>query len=348
MTAVRSSDPAPSLARTGRRDDLITALFGVWITLGGYIDGFAHRNLDTPETFFTPWHGILYSGYLATAAWVLWLVARRSEGGRWSIPDGYATSVAGIGLFALGGVGDMLWHVFFGIEVAIDALLSPTHLLLLVGALLILSGPIRSAWRDRSYQPVRLSSFWPPLLALTMVAAEIGFFFQYMDGFSARVMQASYLPGGEEGSLEAVYGIASILVTTVVLMGVLMLALRRWRLPFGSGLVLFGLTGVLMELLEGYEFPEDLIAPLAGGLALDLLIRWLQPGPDRTTALRWVGFGVPVVMWGARFAVFAAIYGIGWPTSMWTGIVVMAGLAGLGLSLLTFPPGRSGSLPTTA
>ena len=40
-----------------------------------------------------------------------------------------------------GAIGDMFWHIIFGIEVSIDALLSPTHLLLLIGALLILSGP---------------------------------------------------------------------------------------------------------------------------------------------------------------------------------------------------------------
>ena len=59
-----------------------------------------------------------------------------------AIPIGYGTSVAGVVVFMAGAIGDMFWHIIFGIEVSIDALLSPTHLLLLIGALLILSGPL--------------------------------------------------------------------------------------------------------------------------------------------------------------------------------------------------------------
>lgn len=31
-------------------------------------------------------------------------------------PEGYAVSVVGLGIFAIGGCFDMLWHVFMGIE----------------------------------------------------------------------------------------------------------------------------------------------------------------------------------------------------------------------------------------
>ena len=59
--------------RTTWGEDLITVVLGSWLTLGGFVDGYAHRNLDTPETFFTPWHAVLYSGYLAVACgWDGW------------------------------------------------------------------------------------------------------------------------------------------------------------------------------------------------------------------------------------------------------------------------------------
>lgn len=326
--AVDLDPPLTGPSRATIRQDLATALLGAWITLGGFVDGFAHRNLDTPETFFTPWHGVLYSGYVATVLWIVVLVRQHGR-----IPVGYSTAVAGVLVFAAGGVGDMFWHIIFGIEVSVDALLSPTHLMLLVGALLILSGPIRSRASDPSYQPVRLVDFWPPLIAFTCVAAELGFFFQYIDGFSIRFMEVPYVPGSEEGFFQVATGISGLLISTVILMGTLFLMMRRWRLPFGAGLVMFGLVGLLMEMLEGYEFPEEIIAPLVGGLTIDLLLL-VRP----RLSIRLFAFLVPVVMWSVRFAVFEQFADINWPVSVWTGIIVFSGLAAVGLSLLAFPP----------
>lgn len=326
---------------TSTRQDLITALLGFWMTLGGFIDGFSHRNLDTPETFFTPWHGVLYSGYAAAMLWVVWLVVRNRETApslRASLPRGYETTAAGLALFGLGGLGDLIWHTVFGIEVSIEALLSPTHILLLVGAILILSGPLRARWWDDDYQPQRLGAFWAPLFAVTGIAAELGFFFQYMDGLSGRFMQTVYQPGPEEGYFEVVAGISSMLVTTVIVMGALLLLMRRWRLPTGSAFCLFGFFGLLMEVLEGYDFPEDVIAPLAAGLFAEILIRYLRPEPHRLAMVRLFAFMVPTLMWGVRFVVFEQFSDINWPVAVWSGAIVFAGLAGVGLSLLVFPP----------
>ena len=326
--AIEFQAQASASPRASSQQDLITALLGLWITFGGFIDGFAHRNLDTPETFFTPWHGVLYAGYVAVAAWIISLVRRHGR-----IPVGYTTALAGVGVFAAGGIGDMFWHMLFGIEVSVDALLSPTHLLLLVGALLMLSGPIRSRAADPNDQPRSLNDFWPPLIGFACVAAQLGFFFQYIDGFSIRFMQVAYVPGSEEGFFEVATGIAGILITTVIVMGPLLLMMRRWRLPFGAGLLMFALVGLLMEMLEGYDFPEDVIAALLGGITVDLLLRLHPP-----ISIRVFAFLVPVVMWSVRFAVFAQFAEINWPVSVWTGIIVFSGLAGVGLSLLAYPP----------
>ncbi len=332
--------------RTTWTEDLITVVFGSWLTFGGFVDGFAHRNLDTPETFFTPWHAVLYSGFLAVAGWLAWLVIRtrpRAPSLAAAIPVGYGTSVAGAIVFVAGGIGDMFWHMIFGIEVSIDALLSPTHLMLLVGALLILSGPLRAAWTDVDPQP-GLRPLLPSLLAATMGAAQLGFFFQYMDGTSVRFMETPYFPGNETGYFAVVAGVGSVLITTVILMGALLLLMRRWQLPFGAGLLLFGGFGVLMEMLEGFDFPQELIAPIAAGLVVDLLIRGLRPGSDRLAMLRVFVFVVPIVLWGVHFALFAGYSEINWPVAVWSGLIVFAGLAGVGLSLLAFPPFSRGDV----
>lgn len=78
-----------------------------WLVGGAYLDNWAHAHIATLDTFFTPWHGVLYSGFAACAA-VL--------GARWlrerSLPAGYGLSLVGCAMFVAGGLGDMLWHTF--------------------------------------------------------------------------------------------------------------------------------------------------------------------------------------------------------------------------------------------
>lgn len=67
----------------------------------------------------------------------------------WALPDGYAAGALGVFVFGVGGIADSLWHTFFGVEVDLEALLSPAHLLLFAGATLILTTPVRADGVDR-------------------------------------------------------------------------------------------------------------------------------------------------------------------------------------------------------
>ena len=87
------------------REELITVGLSAWLIVGLFVDGWAHNN-DKPESFFTPWHGLFYSGFTATA---LWLLSRYRRHG--SIPVGYGLGFLGLALFAAGGVADMVWHL---------------------------------------------------------------------------------------------------------------------------------------------------------------------------------------------------------------------------------------------
>ncbi|MGZ3602692.1 MAG: hypothetical protein ACXVDF_22480, partial [Ktedonobacterales bacterium] len=44
-------------------DWVMAAIFS-WPLIGAYSDAWAHNHLPI-DNFFTPWHGILYSGFLA-------------------------------------------------------------------------------------------------------------------------------------------------------------------------------------------------------------------------------------------------------------------------------------------
>ena len=105
--------------------DAVTMLLGTWLLVGLVVDGWAHNNLQALETFFTPWHALFYSGFVATAAWVLATAARArqpSRSGLAAFPAGYGLAVVGVVVFGVGGAGDMTWHSIFGIEQDVEAL----------------------------------------------------------------------------------------------------------------------------------------------------------------------------------------------------------------------------------
>src|SRR5215472_7534707 len=79
--------------RAGYAGNLLTIAFSAWLLGGLLTDVWAHNNVPKLETFFTPWHAALYSGFLATAAWISWLVRRNLMAGRRgmdAVPAGYA------------------------------------------------------------------------------------------------------------------------------------------------------------------------------------------------------------------------------------------------------------------
>ena len=80
------------------------------------------------------------------------------------LPAGCGLAAIGIGVFAVGGIGDGIWPTIFGVESSLDALLSPTHLLLLVGMAAVLTAPLRAAWHEPTQHRgwTELLAFPPP------------------------------------------------------------------------------------------------------------------------------------------------------------------------------------------
>src|SRR3546814_15418468 len=81
VTTADASNPR-SLLTTPER--LASVAFGLWMVVGLFLAGWAHDNAK-PESFFTPWHGVLYRGFAALAAAPV-LVAMRVRGGRRPLP----------------------------------------------------------------------------------------------------------------------------------------------------------------------------------------------------------------------------------------------------------------------
>src|SRR5581483_7759023 len=62
---------ARAQARSDLRFDWTMVVVSIWWLGGLFIDGWAHSNIPQLETFFTPWHAVFYSGYLAVVITLL-------------------------------------------------------------------------------------------------------------------------------------------------------------------------------------------------------------------------------------------------------------------------------------
>ncbi|OMF38383.1 hypothetical protein BK133_02350 [Paenibacillus sp. FSL H8-0548] len=341
------------LYKVSTRGHFVTILLGAWLVVGIFIDGYAH-NHGAVETFFTPWHAILYSGFLACALWIVGLIiySKKKNGSSWKhpIPIGYELGLLGVIVFLIGGVCDMVWHIVFGIEVSIEALLSPSHLALMLGAILIISSPFRAAWREQNESQPTWKTFLPCLLSLSLSVATVNFFLMYIWTFRynlpvPKVIEwytdnSSYLFAHRMVEDAQIRGLTFILLNTLLFMYPVLLLLKRWKPPFGTITFLFVLISGLMGVLDGFYQIHGLIISLVAGLSADLLLLWRRSENNALRSSRLVAVFTPIVLWGSYFGWMASTGGIGWEPELWVGSIVQASLLSLGLSLLAISPER--------
>jgi hypothetical protein len=339
-TSTTGATGVPGRPRATWGDDLAAALLGTWVVGGLFLDGWAHVNQPGLETFFSPWHAAFYAGFLVSTVLLARVVARFQRG-RFDparLPAGYGLGLVGVALFVAGGVADGAWHTVFGVEAGVAALLSPSHLLLLTGGLLMVTSPVRSAWSSPDL-PARAPALalLPALWATALTTTVVLFFFQYLSAYVTRAPSTAEA-AGPEGLLTTIVGVASVLVTNVIVLAPVLLLARRWRLPFGTVALLATAGAVGLTSLREFTLGALVPAMLAGGLATDLLFARLRPGADRPGAFRAAGVLAPPLLWGAWMVAYALAYGIAWPPELWVGVLGMASLSGLGLSVLALPP----------
>jgi hypothetical protein len=335
-----SHQPLALALNLNRLDWTFTAL-SLWFMAGIFLDGWAHTHGRADETFFTPWHAVLYSGHLAATAYLFIAFVRNvMRGSTWrqALPAGYGLSLFGGMLFAIGGLGDLIWHTLFGIEQNVEALLSPTHLLLAFAGALIVSGPLRAAWQRVDVPVHRLADQLPMILSAAGVLSILTFFTQI-----AHPLANLWGIGASQAAFQAEeQGVISLLLDTAIYMGAILLITQRWSLATGAISVMLAVNAVAMGfLLPGGEGPYP-IAPVAArilaGIVIDILYQRLRPSVQHLSALRVFAFVAPLTVSALYFAAGQIITGIAWTIHLWLGGIVMTGIVGLLLSFLTAPP----------
>jgi hypothetical protein len=343
------------------RRDLVTEVLGLWLLLAVFLDGWAHINLPSLETFFTPWHAALYSGMLATGAWTGVVIWRNRTPGQpllQAAPPGYRGTAVGVVLFGVAGGLDLLWHELLGIEVSLDALVSPTHLLLGFSLFLILGTAVRSA-RAAGHTAASHSAAghsgnltWTPaaMFAVVLMTGLGAFFLIYASIFVRPGPTASFspLPVGTPGRIQAempvIISLMSYLLTTALIMAPFLFTLSAARRPArGIVTLLVAAAAWLPVVMIGLR--PVTIAGAAGAtvaaVVVDLLLTrvpdvWLGRRLPAVTA------GIAALLWTGQLVAFAVTDAIRWPVSLWLGAVVLSAAMAAGLALLSsWGPARS-------
>jgi len=290
-----------------------------WLVCGGFLDGWAHRHFATLDPFFTPWHGIMYSGFAASAALIVgrFLLER-------SIPEAYRLSLIGCAMFAVGGVADMTWHLAFGIERQLAAVLSPSHLLLIVSTGLVITGPLRSALeRPGRRAPVIAVLAGTLVLAYLTLTTELAQ--PYLDRLAATPTRVR-MPYDQAVQI----GLFGVMLQSAFLIVLLLKLRERFQLPFGTLTVMVGVQGLMLGLQTNLDFM--VLVAVLGGLAGDV---WLRLLPSRTHI---IAFAIPATIYAVYILSLQVVYGTWWEIHSLTGIVVVAGITGWAISFLLERP----------
>lgn len=315
-----------------RNEEFLGMLFGLWAIIGLFLDGWAHSH-QKPESFFSPWHAVLYSGFTAAGLWAVRIAARRGRPGRSLIetmPPGHLASLAGFVLFGIGGVGDLIWHQIFGVEANVEALLSPTHLLLLGGGAIALSAPVRTMLRSSAVE-LSWKEFLPALLSLTLLTAVGAFFLGYLSPFGSTAVEfsnatththdLSRITPAVGAELRENWALGSIFVTSMVLVFPALFVRRRWKTPRGSFVSLYTFLMLLQTGLGEFKQWPLIAVGVVVGVVIDVSLQREVPA--------WLlGALVPLTAWSTYFLVFELQMGVGWSPELWAGVTLMAALVG--------------------
>jgi hypothetical protein len=331
---------------SGSRLDAAFSMLATLMVFGIVLDFRAHaRGISfAEEGFLTPEHTFFYSMFLGVAALLgLATYRERRRGTTWvdAVPDGYGWGVVGVLVFGFAGVGDLFWHSAFGFEESFQALVSPSHIALGLGAALFLSSPLRAAWH-RETDPTGLD-YVPVVIALTLVLAIVSMF----GGFVNPLVR----PYPSYGWAREQAVVAMLVVYPLLFVGATLTMLRRFRPPPGSFLLAFTVPGLVMSVVEGN--PLLALPALVAGLLTDAAVLVRAPTPSDALAMRLFAAVVPAAFVVTYFATveFGVPGGIHhtfprsdyyrWSIHVLGGTVVHAALAGVALTYLIAPSGET-------
>ena len=338
------------------RFDLFVAISTFVMIFGAYLDSWAHNHVPELETFFTSWHAVLYSGFLASTIVLLFEFFKNIRQGynfRSAVPHGYGLSLIGLAIFAVGGVGDMFWHELFGVEVGVEGALSATHQILDLGAILLISGPLRAGW-NRSEKVQGWKTLVAVILSALVTLSALVLMTQVASPFTNVVAGGGFNPGIDIAAHEGhnhgfgsgngehfqVLGIVSIMLQTGLSLGMIFVIIRRWgvMVPLGAIGALWVVPNLaILSMKDEFRFGPAIII---SGIVAEILFRNLRPTYQRIISLRTFAVIVPLISYTLYFlTLYLTESVLWWSIHTLTGAVSAAAATGLLLSVVAVPSG---------
>ena len=294
----------------------------IWFLAGLYLDGWAHNHGMVDNTFFTPWHAVFYSGFVAVSAVLAaFVLASYIRGQLWQrdIPRAYRSAIVAAPLFAMGGVADLWWHSTFGFEAGIEILLSPPHLLLSSSMFVICAAPARtwSAYHQRNPLPVILS-----ILAAWSVVV---FMLQYNHPYGIIWPERSVI--GQTGVL---VGLVSICLHAILTTGVVLWMHDR-QLPHGSITAVLVINALMIALMgDEYRFGWS---ALLSGIVIEVLL-YVCRHQTRNERIRLIALVTPIMYCVGYFVVIDVTATLIWPISLCVSTIITATFCAYALAFI--------------
>ncbi len=334
--------------------DFAIGFCGLWLSAGFMWDSWAHLHVGV-ETFFTPYHAVFYAAMVgASIAFAVAAARNYRLGYRFPqlLPIAYRRALIGVPVFFGGGVGDLIWHSFFGVENRIEAVTSPTHLIIGFGVVLVLSGPIRSALAARNVV-LSLRSQLPMLFCVAAVLEFAHLGMSYAFDASAAKMDAppDQVATSPEYLLQVALvlyktgtGVMIIILTALVQMAFALWLASRFRLAPGAMAIFFVLGDSMMAAALTNDRPLLLIhftMALVAGIVADIVLargRGASFGLPSLRVLRTFAIAVPLAYYGTFFGMTLALEGSWWNWALIAGTMTWSVIAGFGLTFLMNEP----------
>ena len=317
------------------------------IGLAGDIARHLQNPGDLEGDFLSGWHLVLYGGVASVGIWIAAGALRRGSAFVGSVP----TTTIGFMVLSAGGLIDALWHERFGTEKAVEALVSPPHLVVFTGLVLLLASPLVLLW----HRPVVRLGLVPGIAAVLSVVSALlvaSLFTGYLSPMAGGLsLQAGYiepLVGESLQDYDQVRGLGVVVWSAVLLAGGFVPLLARFRVPFGLialAIALLGLPAMIIAPAGNRSGSMPVLAGfVAAGLVTEALYAFLgRPTLGKVTSVI-VGAVGSATLWAVTFWMLEADSRLGWTPALRWGAVLLsamigAAVAGLATLRIEIPAG---------
>ncbi len=343
------------LALTATRDRIVLTLLSTSALLGLAVDVRKHNSSASLDSFFTSAHAMLYAAVTGYACFVLWICRRHmvengiGRLGRAAIPRGWEAAVMAIVACAVAGVGDMSWHLAYGIEQGNDIFFSPTHIILISGLTMLPFGAIRTYWADSAPETTNGRRFWPIAVAAGSAISAVPVLFLFTNVTGGGVLSANF--PAEMTTPEPNTGIVAselfnnlytsgVLIHSAVIFGVMLCIARRWSLPFGAATLMMTVFAINSVIWFDFQVWRQPVSFVVGGFCIDLMWLGFKSLKNRRLAFRLFALLSPIVLWGSYLLISLTdtAAAISMSREQWTGTIFWTGIIGLASTAVLVPP----------